>query len=236
VTTQTKLSQASSYDREAPDATGNPGAVGQGAFSGAAQEPGTFIGREVAVALRMTVATLVLTGLAYPLVLTGIAQVLFPQRANGSMVPKDGRIVGSELIAQAFTSPAYFQPRPSAAGNGYDPTASSGSNLGPTSQKLRDRVVTDIERLKTENPQAPGPVPGELVTASGSGLDPHLSPEAALWQAARIAAARRVPQADVEALVDRRVEGRTFGLLGEPRVNVLYLNLDLDERFGKASP
>jgi potassium-transporting ATPase KdpC subunit len=235
VTTQTKLSQATSYDRETSIGTpeNSPPIIDRGAPTGTAPVPDTFIGREIAVALRMTVATLVLTGLAYPLVLTGIAQVLFAHQANGSLVPRDGQIVGSELIAQGFKSPAYFQPRPSAAGDGYDPTASSGSNLGPASQKLRDRVVADVERLETENPQAPGPVPGELVTASGSGLDPHLSPEAALWQSARIAAARRVPQADVEALVERRLEGRTFGLLGEPRVNVLYLNLDLDERFGR---
>ena len=228
MTTQTKLSQASNYDRETPEAAADSPTPGQGALPAISREPGTSIGREIAVALRMTIATLVLTGLAYPLALTGIAQVLFPHQANGSLVPRDGQIVGSELIAQGIKSPAYFQPRPSAAGDGYDPTSSSGSNLGPTSKKLQDRVMADIERLRTENPQAPGPVPGELVTASGSGLDPHLSPEAALWQAARIAAARRVPQADVE--------GRTFGLLGEPRVNVLYLNLDLDERFGKATP
>jgi len=229
VTTQTKLAQTSGREREE-----GLRAIGHGALSGTAPEPGASIGHEVAVSLRMTVATFVLTGLAYPLVVTGISQVLFPRQANGSLVPRDGQVVGSELIAQSFKSPAYFQSRPSAAGaDGYDPTASSGSNLGPTSQKLRDRVAADVERLRTENPQAPGPVPGELVTASGSGLDPHLSPEVARWQAPRIAAARRVPVADVEALVDGRLEGRTFGLLGEPRVNVLYLNLDLDERFGR---
>jgi K+-transporting ATPase ATPase C chain len=202
--------------------------------------PGPVAGRdarpsgEIAVALRMTLATLVLTGLVYPLAMTGIAQALFPWRANGSLVERDGKVVGSELIAQAFKNPAYFQPRPSAAGtDGYDATSSSGSNLGPTSQKLKERVDADVARLRSENPQAPGTVPGELVTTSGSGLDPHLSPEAARWQAPRVAAARGVPLADVEAAIAARIEGRTFGFLGEARVNVLRLNLDMDARFGR---
>ena len=190
--------------------------------------------KDLLVALRMTVATLVLTGLVYPLIVTAVAQVLFPWRANGSVVSARGRAVGSELIGQGFKSPAYFQPRPSAAGtDGYDAANSSGSNLGPTSQKLRDRVAADVARLRAENPQAPAEVPVELVTTSASGLDPHLSPAAAQWQVARVAMARGIPVGDVQALVAARTEGRTFGLLGESRVNVLLLNLDLNRRFGR---
>jgi K+-transporting ATPase ATPase C chain len=189
---------------------------------------------EIKIALRMTLVTLVLTGLAYPLAMTGLAQVLFPRAANGSLVrTDDGPVVGSELIGQPFASPRYFQPRPSAAGNGYDAAASSGSNLGPTSKKLRDRIVADVERLQKDNPQAEGPIPSELVTASASGLDPHLSPDAALWQVPRIAAARGRGPDEIRSLVRSRVEPRFLGLLGEPTVNVLLLNLELDRRFGR---
>ncbi len=190
--------------------------------------------RVIPAAIRVTVVTLLLTGIAYPLVVTGLAKLLFPWRAEGSLVADDsGRVVGSELLAQPFASPAYFQPRPSAAGDkGWDPTASGGSNLGPTSAKLRARVAAEVTRLVAANPQAPGPVPAELVTTSGSGLDPHLSPAAARWQAPRIAAARQISLERIEAVIDEATEGRDLGFLGEPRVNVLLLNLALDRRFG----
>jgi potassium-transporting ATPase KdpC subunit len=191
--------------------------------------------RELVIALRATLITLVLTGIAYPLFTTGAALLLFPGRARGSLVSDEqGRVVGSELMAQPFASAAYLQPRPSAAGEkGYDATSSGGSNLGPTSKALRDRATKDVERLRQENPDAPGPVPAELVTASGSGLDPHLSPEAALWQAPRIAHARGVAPERVRAVMTANVEGRDLLLLGEPRVNVLLVNLALDRLFGR---
>jgi len=189
--------------------------------------------REIQIALRMTIVTLLLTGLGYPLLVTGIARAVFPRQAAGSLIQHDGRVVGSTLIGQRFASPAYVHGRPSAAGSeGYEPMASGGSNLGPTSLKLRDRVAADVARLRAENPDAKGPIPIDLVTASGSGLDPDVSPEAARWQAPRIAAARGVPLALVQAVIARRVERRALGLLGEPRVNVLRLNLALDAQFG----
>jgi len=186
-------------------------------------------------AARATLVTLVLTGAAYPVLCTGLAAVLFPHRAAGSFVPDEsGRIVGSELIAQPFASAAYFQPRPSAAGDkGWDASNSSGSNLGPTSKKLRERVQADVARLKAENPGAVGDVPAELVTTSGSGLDPHLSPAAVRWQIARVAQARQVAPERIARLVDDQIEGRDLGFLGEPRANVLLLNLALDRLLGK---
>jgi potassium-transporting ATPase KdpC subunit len=191
--------------------------------------------RTVAIALRATVVTLLLCGLLYPALVTLLARVLFPGQAAGSLVADErGRTVGSALIAQRFDRPEYLRPRPSAAGEkGWDATASGGSNLGPTSRKLRDRARAEIARLHRENPGARGPVPDELVTASGSGLDPHLSPAAALWQVPRVARARGVAEERVRALVEARVEGPDLGLLGEPRINVLLVNLALDRQFGR---
>ena len=193
------------------------------------------MGSLIAIAVRTTVVTLLLTGLVYPLAMTGAAQLLFPHHANGSLVTDErGAVVGSELIGQAFTRAEYLWPRPSAAGaNGYDATASGGSNLGPTSRKLRDRITAEIDRLHATNPDAADPIPAELVTASASGLDPHLSPAAALWQVPRVAKARDVAAERVRAVIDANVEGRTFGVLGEPRVNVLLVNLALDRQFGR---
>ncbi len=186
------------------------------------------------IALRTAAVTLILTGILYPFVITGLAQILFPYRANGSLVTDEkGQVVGSELIGQGFTHPAYFQPRPSAAGAGYDAAASSGSNLGPTSKKLQDRVTQELERLKEENPNAQGPVLIELVTTSASGLDPHLSPQAVVWQIPRVANARGVTPERIRAVVEAYTEGRALGLLGEPGVNVLLLNLALDGQFGR---
>jgi potassium-transporting ATPase KdpC subunit len=189
------------------------------------------------VALRATAVTLVLTGLCYPLLMTGLGQLLFPSAAKGSVVrDANGNLIGSALIGQSFSKPWYFQGRPSAAGNGYDPLASGGSNLGPSSAKLRERVQTDATRLARENPQAPGPVPVELVTASASGLDPHISPQAATWQLPRVAAARGIAPERVKQVMDDHTEGRDLGFLGEPHVNVLLLNLALDRQFGAPNP
>jgi K+-transporting ATPase ATPase C chain len=178
--------------------------------------------------VRVTIVSIVLLGIVYPLAMTGIAQALFPRQANGSLVTVNGKIVGSAIIGQLWTEPKYFHGRPSAAGKGYDPTQTGGTNYGPTSKKLIASTKATIVQLEKENPDASGPPPMDLVTSSGSGIDPDISPEAAYWEAPRVAKARGMLLATVNALVAQHIEGRTFGFLGEPRVNVLELNLALD--------
>jgi len=187
--------------------------------------------KNLTTAVLMTILTTLLLGLIYPLVVTGLAQVIFPEQANGSLIKRaDGTVIGSRLIGQPFSSPGYFRPRPSAAGtNGYDAGASSGSNLGPTNQKLIARVRGDVEKLQSENPGKPIPV--DLVTTSASGLDPHISPAATEFQVLRVARERGIQDEQVRLIVAAHTEGRQFGLLGEPRVNVLELNLDLDHQY-----
>jgi len=186
--------------------------------------------KNLITAVLMTVVTTLLLGLAYPLVITGLAQVIFPDNANGQLIyAANGTVIGSRLLGQPFSSPGYFRSRPSAAGtSGYDASASSGSNLGPTNQKLIERVKADVAKLQAMNPG--NPVPVDLVTTSGSGLDPHISPAAAEFQVPRVARERSMTEDDLRNLVTAHTEGRQFGFLGEPRVNVLELNIDLDNR------
>jgi K+-transporting ATPase ATPase C chain len=183
--------------------------------------------KNLKISILMTIVTTILLGFIYPFVVTGLAQLIFPRQANGELIAVNGKIVGSRLIGQPFSSPGYFRPRPSAAGAaGYDAGASSGSNLGPTNKTLIDRVNGDVQKLQTENPNMP--VPMDLLTTSASGLDPHISPEAAAFQTPRVARERSMTENDVRALIEKHTEGRQLGFLGEPRVNVLELNLDLD--------
>jgi K+-transporting ATPase ATPase C chain len=188
--------------------------------------------QQIAPAFRMMLVLTVLTGLLYPGVVTGLCQVFFRDQANGSLVTAGGRVVGSSLIGQNFKKPEYFQPRPSAAGNdGYDPTASGAANYGPTNQKLADRVKASVADFRKANPDYSGPIPADLVTTSASGLDPHISPASAEAQAARIAKTRGITVKRVLGLIDQYTEKRDLGFLGEPRVNVLAINLALDRSF-----
>jgi K+-transporting ATPase ATPase C chain len=180
-------------------------------------------------ALLFTVVSVIALGLIYPAVITLIGMVAFPHQSGGSLIVSDGKAIGSELVGQTFTKPQYFHGRPSAAGkNGYDPTQTGGTNLGPTSKKLIDSVAAAVVALKKENPDANGPIPSELVTSSASGIDPDISPEGAYYQIPRVAKARGVSLDALRAVVDAHIRGRTFGILGEPRVNVVELNMALD--------
>ena len=185
--------------------------------------------KNLITAVLMTVLTTALLGLAYPLVVTGLAQTLFPNKANGQLIVRNGSAVGSRIIGQAFSSPGYFRSRPSAAGAGYDAANSAGTNLGPTNKKLVDAVRAAVDAARRENPSSPVPI--DLVTASASGLDPHLSPAAALFQVPRVARERQMSEDELRRLVTAHTEGRQFGFLGEPVVNVLELNLALDDRY-----
>ena len=184
------------------------------------------IGRNLVVAVLMTIVTTLMLGVIYPLVITAIAQAAFPDQANGQLIERNGTVIGSRIIGQGFSSPAYFHPRPSAAGMGYDAASSGGTNFGPTNKKLIEAVKANVETARKDNPTAPVPI--DLVTASASGLDPHISPAAADFQVPRVARERRVSEADLRQVVAAHTEGRQFGFFGEPRVNVLELNLALD--------
>jgi K+-transporting ATPase ATPase C chain len=185
-------------------------------------------------ALRINIFLTILLGVGYPLAVTGISQLVFPHQANGSLIVKGNQVIGSELIGQNFTMPEYFQPRPSAAGSdGYDPTASGGFNYGPTNQKLIDRVKASVDKFNKENPDYHGPIPADLLTGSGSGLDPDISPASAQAQAFRVAKARGVPADQITQLVAQYTKSPDLGLLGEPRVNVLKLNLALNDQYPK---
>jgi K+-transporting ATPase ATPase C chain len=185
--------------------------------------------KNLLISLWMTIATTILFGLIYPLVVTGLAQLIFPSKANGQLIQKDGQIIGSTLIGQGFSSPGYFHSRPSAAGNGWDAANSGGSNLGPTNQKLLDRVKGDVAMAQADNSGMPVPI--DLVTTSASGFDPHITPAAAEFQLARVAKVRGTTIDQLRSLVAKHSSGRQLGFLGEPRVNVLELNLDLDQQF-----
>jgi K+-transporting ATPase ATPase C chain len=188
--------------------------------------------RQLRPAIVMTLALCVITGLIYPGVVTGLAQLLFPRQANGSLVTVNGRVVGSALIGQPFTQPYYFHPRPSAAGSGYDDTLSAGTNLGPTSAKLADTLIASaVDSAMRLDGAEKGKIPSDMVTSSGSGVDPHISPANALVQVARVAKARGASDAAVRALVEKHIEGRQFGFFGESRVNVLLLNIAVDSAF-----
>jgi len=186
--------------------------------------------KQLIIAIKATLILTVLTGVLYPLLVTGLAKAIFPRQAEGSLIRANGKVIGSELIGQRFTRPEYFHGRPSAAGNdGYDGLSSGGSNLGPTSQKLVDRIDGDLKKFRAENPTFTGPIPADLLTASGSGLDPDISPASAEAQAGRVAAARGIAVETVRQFVAAATEDRQFGILGESRVNVLRLNLALDQ-------
>jgi len=182
--------------------------------------------RNLLIAVLMTTVTTLLLGVAYPLVVTGVAQILFPAKANGQLIEREGKVVGSRILGQAFSSPGYFRSRPSAAGTGYDAANSAGTNLGPTNRKLVDAVKAAVDAAKQDNPAAPVPI--DLVTSSASGLDPHISPAAADFQVPRVARERGIAEDEVRRLVAAHSAGRQFGFLGEPVVNVLELNLALD--------